>query len=154
LTRPFNRLVGWQRRTLYIVGTLLLLTGVVWLAVHYSVGEGAGQLPHPIEAWSMRLHGLAAFAGLFTLGFLAATHIPRGWRHTREHHWGGQRKTGLALCALAAVLVATSYMLYYFAPEPVRPALGWVHAFAGVAMGVLIFVHRRNKIAESRRKAR
>ena len=127
-----------------------MFTGVLWLAVHYSVGAGAGELPHPIEAWSMRLHGLAAFAGMFMFGALSAAHVPRGWRHTRQLHWAGQRKTGLTLCAFAVVLGVTGYMLYYFAPEPIRPALGWVHALVGVAMGGLILVHRRNKDAEQR----
>jgi hypothetical protein len=150
LTRHVNRLAGWQRQTLYVTAALLLFTGVLWLAVHYSVGAGVGELPHPIEAWSMRLHGLAAFAGIFMFGALSASHVPQGWRLTFQYHWAGQRKTGLALCALAFVLAVTGYMLYYFAPEPIRPALGWVHAFAGVAMGVLIPIHRRNKNAEQR----
>ena len=150
MTRHVNRLARWQRQTLFVTGTLLLFTGVLWLAVHYSAGAGVGELPHPIEAWSMRLHGLAAFAALFMFGVLAASHVPQGWRHTFQFRWAGQRKTGLTLCALAVVLAVTGYILYYFAPEPIRPALGWVHALAGVAMGVLILIHRRNKNAEQR----
>jgi hypothetical protein len=150
LPRHANRLIRWQRLTLYVTGTLLMLTGVLWLALHYSVGAGVGELPHPIEAWSMQLHGLAAFAGLFMFGVLSASHVPRGWRHTWQHRWVGQRKTGFTLCALAVVLAVTGYMLYYFAPEPIRPVLGWVHALVGVGMGVLILIHRRNKTAEHR----
>jgi hypothetical protein len=142
LTKHANRLARWQRLTLYITGTLLLITGVLWLALHYSIGAGAGELPHPIEVWSMRLHGLAAFAGLFFFGVLAAIHIPRGWKYSLQPNWTGQRKTGVALCVLAVVLAVTGYMLYYFAPETVRPALGWGHAFAGTAMGALVFIHR------------
>lgn len=127
-----------------------MFTGVLWLAVHYGVGAGAGELPHPIESWSMRLHGLAAFAGMFMFGVLSAAHVPGGWRHTWQRRWASQRKTGLILCALAVVLAVTGYLLYYFAPEPIRPALGWVHALVGVGMGVLILIHRRNKNAEHR----
>ena len=144
MSKHANRLARWQRLTLYITGTLLLVTGVLWLAVHYSIGAGAGELPHPIEAWSMRLHGLAAFAGLFFFGVLSAIHIPRGWKYSLHPNWTGQRKTGIALCVFAAVLAVTAYMLYYFAPETVRPALGWVHAIAGAAMGVMVFIHRHN----------
>ena len=150
MSRIVNRLVRWQRQTLYATGILLLFTGVLWLAVHYSVGGGVGELPHPVEAWSMRLHGLAAFAGLFMFGVLAATHVPQGWRQTFHYGWAGQRNTGLTLCALAAVLAVTGYMLYYFAPDPIRPSLGWAHTIAGVAMGVLILIHRRNKNAEQK----
>ena len=138
-----HRLIRWQRRALYVTGAALLLTGGLWLIVHYSVGVGAGELPHPLEAWSLRLHGVAAFAGLFMLGVLAAGHIPHGWRLSHRRRWEGQRSTGVLLCVIGALLVLTGYLLLYFAPESVRPALGWAHAFIGLAMGVLIASHRR-----------
>jgi len=137
------RLVRWQRLALYGSGALLGLTGAVWLAVHYSVGAGAGELPHPLEAWLMRLHGLGVFSGLFALGTLAAGHIPHGWRLSHRRRWAGQRNSGLALCVLGAALALTGYLLYYFAPENVRPALGWIHSGAGLAMGLLMVQHRR-----------
>ena len=140
-----HRLVRWQRLTLYGTGALLLLTGVVWLAVHYSVGAGAGAgaLPHPTEVWAMRLHGLGAFGGLFVLGLLAAAHVPQGWRLSRRRRWAGQRNSGVALCVSAGLLVLSGYLLYYFAPEPLRPALGWAHTGLGLGMGLLVGVHRR-----------
>ena len=140
------RLVRWQRIALYSSGALLLLTGAVWLAVHYSIGSGAGELPHPVEAWSLRLHGLAAFAGVFVLGVLAAAHIPHGWRLSQRRGWVAQRRSGLWLCGLGALLVLSGYALYYFAPEAVRPALGWAHAAVGAAMGGLIASHRRGTL--------
>lgn len=142
-THPRHRLIRWQRLGVYLTGAVLLLTGVLWLAVHYSVGAGAGELPHPLEAWSLRLHGLAAFGGLFMLGVLAASHIPNGWRLSARQRWTHQRNTGLALCVLAALLVGTGYLLYYFAPETLRPALGWGHAIVGAVTGALLLRHRR-----------
>ena len=138
---PVHHLAGWQRVSVYAVGALLLLTGLVWLALHY--GAGAGELPHPLEAWAMRLHGLATFAGLFLLGAVAATHVPHGWRLSRRHRWAHQRRSGLALCMLAGALALSGYLLYYFAPEAVRPLLGWVHSAAGIAMALTIALHRR-----------
>ncbi len=169
MTRAHPRLPRWQRASLLVVALLLLVTGIVWLALHYSVGSGAGELPHPLEAWAMRLHGLAAFGGLFLLGALAASHIPQGWRmsaHGRpkrefppgetarsaggapfvgRHRWAQQRGSGVGLCVLGALLAATGWLLYYFAPESVRPALGWLHAGAGAAMALLAAVHQRRK---------
>lgn len=136
-----HRLVRWQRLALYITGAWLLATGSAWLLLHYSLG--AGELPHPLEAWSLRLHGLAAFAGLFVLGLLAAAHIPQGWRLSHRRRWAGQRRSGVLLCVIGALLALTGYLLYYFASEAVRPALGWAHAIVGVTMGVLIASHRR-----------
>ena len=138
-----HRLARWQRLALYVTGALLVLTGGVWLAVHYSIGAGAGELPQPLEAWILRLHGLAAMAGLFVLGLLAAAHIPQGWRLSHRRRWAGQRRSGVLLCVGGGLLAASGYLLFYFAPETVRPALGWAHAIVGLAMGWLIASHRR-----------
>jgi hypothetical protein len=141
--RPRHRLPRWQRRALYASGSLLLLTGLAWLTLHYSVGAGAGELPHPLEAWCLRLHGLAAMVGVFVLGALAAAHIPQGWRLSRRWQLARQQRTGLLLCTLAALLVLSGWLLYYFAPEDLRPALGWAHAGIGVALGGGMLMHRR-----------
>jgi hypothetical protein len=138
--QPHYRLPAWQRRTLVATGALLLATGVVWLLLHYVVA--ADGLPHPLEAWTLRLHGLAAFGGLFMLGALAAAHVPRGWHMSRRPRWEQQRGTGLALLTLGALLALTGYLLYYFAPEALRPALGWLHSGAGVVMTGVFLVHR------------
>jgi hypothetical protein len=136
-----HRLARWQRRTVYGSGALLLLTGLGWLALHY--GAGAGELPNPLESWALRLHGLAAFGALFVLGALAAGHVPQGWHLSHRRRWAGQRGSGVLLCTLAALLALSGYLLYYFAPETLRPTLGWVHALLGLAMTALLAAHRR-----------
>jgi len=83
MTRGAHRLVAWQRRLLYGAGVLLLASGAVWLVLHYA--RPADALPSAFEAWSMRIHGLAAFAVLFVFGALAAYHVPQGWR--LSHRW-------------------------------------------------------------------
>lgn len=139
--RSVHRLVAWQRRLLYVAGTTLLVTGIAWLALRY--GRGSDALPSPLEAWSMRLHGLAAFAVVFALGALAASHIPQGWHLSQRLRWARQRGSGVALCTLAGLLVVSGYALYYFAPEHVRPPLGWLHSALGGAMATVVVVHRR-----------
>jgi hypothetical protein len=145
MVRGELRLRSWQWIALVAVATALLATGGAWLALHYTVGAGAGELPHPLEAWLIRLHGLAAFAALFMLGVLAGAHIPHGWRHGSRQRRARQRGTGVALCTLAALVVATGYLLYYYAPDSVRPALGWIHAGVGTAMAGLAAFHRRRQ---------
>jgi hypothetical protein len=142
MQKSVNRVVAWQRRVLYASGVALLLSGAAWLAIHY--GRAADSLPAPIEAWLMRLHGLASFAALFVFGVFAAGHIPQGWRFTGAREDAGQRWTGLVLCALAGALALSAYLLYYFAPDSVRPALGWLHSGLGATMAGLVLVHRRN----------
>jgi Fe2+ transport system protein FeoA len=134
--RLHNGLPRWQRRATDLSGSVLLGSGLAWLVLHYAV---AGELPHPLEPWSLRLHGLAGMAALFMLGVLAAAHIPRGLRLRGL----AQRRSGLILCSLAGSLVASAWLLYYFAPDNVRPALGSAHSAAGAAMAVALVVHRR-----------
>ena len=138
-----HHLARWQRLSVYAVGASLFVTGMAWLGVHYLVGAGTGELPHPLEAWCMQLHGLAAFAGLFVFGVMAAAHLPHGWRLSRRLRWAHQRRSGIVLCSLAATLALSGYLLYYYAPEWVRPSMGWIHAVAGAAMAIALAVHRR-----------
>jgi hypothetical protein len=137
----------WQRQGLILTALALVGSGGLWLALHYSVGAGAGELPHPLESALIKLHGLAAFAALFLFGALAAAHIPQGWRlsaEPRRHpRQAAQRGSGIALCALGGVLMLSAYLLYYFAPETLRPGLGWAHAAAGLAMVAVALRHGR-----------
>ena len=132
--RPGHRPAPWQRRLLAASALLLTASGLAWLALHYSLGAGADGLPHPAEAGLMKLHGAAAFAALFGGGLVAGHHIPATWRLAQRPRHAGQRRSGLALCGLFVLASASAYALYYFAPEAVRPALGWAHAGAGLAL--------------------
>jgi len=140
--RPINRLRPWQRLLADATGLALLLTGVVWLAVHYAVGAGAGELPHPAEPWMMKLHGLAAMAALFVFGIVAAGHVPHGWRVTHGRRLQLQRRLGASLLVLGALLAGSGYALYYFVPEGARPFVGLLHSAAGALMAVAWIWHR------------
>jgi hypothetical protein len=151
VVRPGSQhLSSHQRLLVHASGWLLLATGLAWLGLHYLVGAGAGQLPHPLEAWTLRAHALAAWVGAFTLGELAASHVPRGWHTTMRRRAHTQRRLGLGLCVLAAALLLSGYALMYLVSEPSRAAWGWAHAAVGLVMtGVLIVhgsgaLHRRN----------
>ena len=126
----------WQRQGLVVVAALLMVSGAAWLALHYSLGGGGGELPHPAEPWLMRLHGAAVFAALFAAGVMAGHHIPAAWRQARRPRHAAQRRSGLLICASAALVVLTGYALYYLVPEALRPALGWLHAGAGTGLVV------------------
>src|SRR5262245_7198115 len=134
--------LSWHQRLLvHASGWLLLASGVVWLGVHYLAGAGAALLPHPLEAWTMRAHALAAWVAAFALGEIAASHIPRGWHSTMRRRAPAQRRLGLALCALALALVLSGYALMYLVTEPAHQAWGWAHSVLGVAMATVLIVH-------------
>ena len=142
LAEPSNALPAWQRRTLAATAACLLASGLGWLGVHWSVGAGTGALPHPLEAWLMRWHGLSAVAGAFGGGLVAAGHVARGW------HLGRRRTTGLSLCALGALLVLSGYALWYLVPEEWHAAAGWAHSAAGVLACGLGVLHARRRAPE------
>lgn len=150
MLRSSNQLAAWQRATVHATGAALLITGGIWLAVHYAIGAGAGELPHPLEAWTIRLHALAAWVGVFTLGMLSSSHVAHGWRHTARRRLDRQRHLGVALCTIGAALILSGYALMYLAAESMRPALGWAHALAGAAMAVLLVIHSRFHIRRRR----
>jgi len=134
--------LAWHQRLLvHSCGWLLLASGLLWLGVHYLAGAGAGALPHPMEAWTMRAHALAAWFAAFALGEVAASHVPRGWHTTMRRRAATQRRLGLALCAMALLLVLSGYALMYLVSESSRPAWGWTHSATGVVMAVVLIVH-------------
>lgn len=138
-----HHLPRWQRRGLYLTIAALALTGLPWLAIHYTLGEGAGELPHPAEAWLMRLHGLGAFTGLFWFGLITAAHIPRGWRMSGRLRWARQRSLGLAVTTLMALLALSAYAMFYLLPEAWHPPVGLAHAALGTLLVPLLAWHAR-----------
>lgn len=142
---PPNRLRPWQRLLCDGAGLALLGSGAVWLLVHYLWGAGAGELPHALEPWMMKLHGLAAMGALFALGSLATGHVPHGLRVTQGRRGRRQHRLGLWLLSLAALLVGSGWLLYYFTPENWRAATGAAHSAIGVAMALVLVWHRRRR---------
>jgi hypothetical protein len=136
-----NPVPAWQRVTLDTALIALVASGLLWLLVHYAFGAGREEigLPHWSEVWLIRLHGLAGFAALVAVGAFLPLHLPRGWR-MRQERW-----LEVSMLACLALAVLTAYCLYYFAPETLRPSLGWVHAVIGCAWGLAVVWHRRRK---------
>ncbi len=122
-----------RRRALYGVFSLLLLTGLVWLAVHWSHLEP--EVEAPWQAWSMKIHGGAAFASLFFIGTIWNSHIWHAWQRGRNRIAGGLFGTFLVL------LFLTGYGLYYFNVEALRAVTEWNHWIVGGVLGLLFWLH-------------
>ena len=150
--RPALRPSRWQRHLLIGTSLLLLASGLAWLALQYR--SGSDGLPHPAQAWLMQLHGAGAFVALFAGGLMAGHHIPAGWRHSQRHGQASQRRSGLLLCGTLVLAVLSGYALYYFAPETVRPALGWGHAAVATLMLGLGLQHGLQHRQQHRRRTR
>lgn len=131
------RLPRWQRRSLYLVVAVLLASGLMWLAAHYfmrPVGE-FGAVIHPLEPWSMKLHGAAAMASLWLLGTLLQVHVKRALLAGRN------LAAGWSMIAVLCALAVTGYALYYIAGEDTRPWWSTSHWILGLALPLLLMVH-------------
>jgi hypothetical protein len=134
----------WFRRALYSVLTLMFVTGVVWLAADWQKSGPQGDLWQSIAAWLLMVHGGGAMATLLFIGALVPLHMYRGWRAKRNRISGG------AMALENAVLIATSFGLYYVGSDVIRPWMSDIHIGAGFCLPLLLVVH----IMLGRRSAR
>lgn len=150
---PALRLGTWHQAYLYTVGTLLVVSGMLWLVFHYYVRvEGDfGPTLHPLEPWWLRVHGISAAAFLIGFGSVLPGHVRRAWSMARN------RNTGTLFFAVMVTLTLTGYLLYYVGTEDTREIMSLVHWAVGLAFPVLTALHvwrgrvwRRIKIADAR----
>lgn len=130
-------LSGRQRAILYGCCALLFLTGVAWLVAHtWMRTDGEfGETPHPLEHWSLQLHGAGAMLFLMALGSLVRGHMRIGWKTQRS------RPSGVTMVAASVALVATGWCLYYVGNEAARTFISQLHWGLGLAGPVVIGVH-------------
>ena len=133
------RLGARHKRALYAVFLVLWGSGALWLLFHYflRVAGEFGDAAHPLEAWWLRLHGLAGFAALVTVGTVLPVHARRAWQIDRN------RRSGLAMKACLLWLAATGYALYYFASEANEAWLPLAHWVVGLALPLAGLLHVR-----------
>ncbi len=132
-----NRLGNVHRRMLYAVFVLLLATGLLWLGFHYfiSLKTEFGDTHHPLEAWWLKLHGLAAMLALIVFGSLMPGHIRNAWHHRKNRGSGG------SMVVLLALLALSGYLLYYAGGEELRQFTSLAHWAIGLAMAPLLILH-------------
>ena len=127
----------WQRRCVYGVSAWLVATGALWLLAHYLMRSAAefGESVHPLEPWSMKLHGAGAMFALFLVGSLVNTHIRRA-RVARRNLY-----SGWSMIAALAALSVSGYALYYIASEHSRPVWSAAHWIIGLVFPLLLIAH-------------
>lgn len=125
-----------RRHQWWLYGTLaiLLVSGLIWAALHYCFRPGEDE----VSAWEPRLlkvHGAAAMLSLLMLGTLVPLHIKRAW------HAGKNRLTGALMIGWFGILTLTGYGLYYSGGEQMRKWTSWIHLGVGVLLIPLIVWH-------------
>lgn len=144
------RLGHTHERWTYGVTAVLWGSGALWLLFHYffQVDGRFGPRPHPLQAWWLRLHGLAMMLALATFGSLFIHHMRRAWQLRRNRLAGG------AVAFLGLWLIATGYALYYFANDANAAWLPLLHWIPGLLLPVLLAVHIVAGRRRSQRRSR
>lgn len=131
------RLGKWHQGYLYVFGTLLVLSGALWLLFHYFVRIPGqfGDSPHPLERWWLCIHGLSAAAFLIGFGSVLPGHVRRAWVGHRN------RIAGACFFTLLALLIGSGYGLYYLGEDSVRVPVSAVHWLVGLGMPAIMGWH-------------
>jgi len=127
--------------TLYRVTGLLLaalwLTGMAWVGLHYFAARSDqfGVTRHPLEAPLLLVHGVAALATLFVLGWFAARHAGAmsGRRHSRISGW--------LLSALLLLLAGAGCAQFFLVSETWQAAARLAHEICGAALLLPVLMH-------------
>jgi hypothetical protein len=123
------------RRALYATIVALLLTGIAWLVADRLKSGPDGETWQAAAADLLMLHGGGAMVMLMLLGALVPLHMLPSWSSARN------RITGSAMVTLNAVLVATSFGLYYAGSDALRLWISDVHTGAGLCLPALLIAH-------------
>ncbi len=137
MNAPPIRLGEWHQAYLYGMGTVLVLSGALWLLFHFYVripGE-FGPTLHPLEPWLLSVHGISAAGLLIGFGSVLPGHVRRAWRAARN------RITGSIFFCVMLALIVTGYLLYYVANETARSFLSIFHWVVGLGLPVLAGWH-------------
>lgn len=122
---------------MYLATAALVISGAIWLVLHYfMVKQGEfGPTPHPAEPWMLRIHGAAAMAALIVYGSLLPIHVRRAWAVRRNV------VLGISVICFMLLLTVTGYLLYYAASEELRPIISAAHWILGLAVPLLLWWH-------------
>jgi hypothetical protein len=132
------RLRPGRKQLVNAVGLGVWASGTLWLVFHtfLQVKGEFGPSPHPLEPWWLKLHGVFAFASLWTFGLLWGVHLVQGWSLHRRR-WSGSVLFGGVL-----VLIVSGWLLYYVGSDTARPVVSVAHWAVGLAALPLYLLHR------------
>lgn len=128
------KLTSIQRIIAHSTFWALLLSGLVWLLFNFFLDSDTPL--RFLNAWSLRLHGFAAFGFLIVFGMLFSTHISFNWRVKKN-----RRLSGLILTAIFAALILSGYFLYYLGDEAVRSFNSYFHWISGLICTIIFAIH-------------
>jgi hypothetical protein len=116
---------------------LLVVSGVSWLVVVYSLAPPGDPTPapHPLAGPLLAAHGVAAYAALFAYALVGHVHMRTGWRVP------ALRSAGFWVVTTIAALALTGLGLYYVVAESSVALLRWTHVAAGMLLPLWLALH-------------
>lgn len=138
LRRPTVHFSRAWKILLYGFILLSLGTGATWFILDrwFAVVDEFDNLQkHPLQHVLLKIHGASAMFIMVGYGYLLATHVHASWRTHRS------RASGIPLLACVAILIASSYGLYYIGDEVWRARIAWLHLGSGLSLPLLIIAH-------------
>ncbi|GAB4370837.1 MAG: hypothetical protein Kow0062_05900 [Acidobacteriota bacterium] len=131
-----SRTLRWLLWTATIAATV---TGLAFVAMRELMvsDDPFSAYNHPLQPWALAAHVLIAPLLVLVLGWIWGVHAaPR-----RVDPRARARRSGLVNIAIAAVMVASGYLLQVVTEETVRLALAWTHGVSGTLFALSLTVH-------------
>jgi hypothetical protein len=127
------------RLTLVWVSSLIWLTGLGWMLLHYFLQQPGefGATPHPLEPITLRIHGLLAIMGIFLFGWISGRHVIDAWYRRNQHI------SGVWLFVACLLLASSGYALFYVTHEASHQTLSIIHQVIGIGIAALAWMHWR-----------
>jgi hypothetical protein len=125
--------------TVYWMFALLYLSGAgFWLFDHFfTVETSLGTEHHPLQIWTLRLHGILAVPILILLGYVLRAHVQTSWRARnalKKMGKGSNQQAGIFLSYYLLVLVLTVPGLMYLTNETLKDWTEAVHTYLGLLL--------------------
>jgi hypothetical protein len=101
------------RAAIYVILGGLWISGCLWLALDQFFARPGqfGPLPHPWQPAVLLVHGIAAVAGVYLLGWVTARHVLKWWPSRLR------RASGVALASLLGLLVVSGFALFFLSDD-------------------------------------
>ena len=104
-----------------------------------------GPVKHTWQFPALQIHGATAFLMMVTFGFLLGAHVQYAWA------MGKNKKSGIAIIAISAIMIITAYLLYYIAQDGFREVVEYIHLAIGFSLPFALLVHIRSKKTKTKR---
>ncbi len=132
-----SRQAKYRGRVAYSLASVLLLSGLLWLAFEYFVRVEAefGPVHHWLQFWWLKAHGTSAIAATWGFGVMWTVHIKRFWKQRKN------RISGATMFALILTLIVSGAALYYATNEQLREWMSVLHWVLGLVAGIALIAH-------------